>query len=94
MACEEFIKDPADTRRVIVNWSDWLGDGVNISSSAWTVATGVTEANDTNSSTTATNYFSGGTLGQTYTIKNTITTDESPARIKSVSFHLIVESNC
>jgi len=93
MSCDVFTKDPGGTRRVIVDFSDWLGSS-EISSAAWTVPNGITAANSSETTTTATNYFYGGAEGQEYTIKVCITTNETVARVKCVSFLLRVESDC
>ncbi len=93
MACTVFQKDPDGKRRVIVDYSDWLGAS-QIASVAWTVPTGITASGDTNSTTTATNYFSGGTDGQEYTIKCCATTNDSPTRIKCCTFAIQVQAGC
>jgi len=92
--CDRFSKDAADRRIITGDFSDWLGEDANINSVAWDVPTGITESNSSNQAKTATNYFSGGTDETEYTIKCTITTDESVARIKSHSFILSIEGNC
>lgn len=56
-----------------VDWSDWL-IGDTISASSWTVASGLTKDSDVHTSTSATVWLSGGTVGQTYEVVNTITT--------------------
>lgn len=93
MSCNVFTKDPDGIRRVIVDFSEWLGSS-EIASASWTVPSGVTGANSSETTTTATNYFSGGTDGQEYTIKVCITTNDAVARVKCVSFLLRIESTC
>lgn len=36
-------------------------------------------------------HFSGGTLGETYTVTNTIVTNETPARTLDASFSVLIE---
>jgi hypothetical protein len=93
VACDRFIKDVSDKRIITGDFSEWLDDA-NLDSVSWTVPSGISSANDSFGAKTATNYFSGGSDNEEYTIKCTITTDESVARVKSHSFILAVESNC
>lgn len=66
-------KDPDDVKDYMVDWSDWLGTDT-ISTTAWTISSGLTKDSDTNSSTGATIWLSGGTAGDTYQLSNRITT--------------------
>ena len=68
------FKSPDATLDYRQDWSDWLGTGDTIVTSGWTVETGITIDSEANSSTAATCVLSGGTLGKTYKIENTITT--------------------
>lgn len=74
-----FKKDPDEKLDFVIDWSEWLATGETISTSVWTVATGITEESDSNTTTTATLWLSGGTAGTDYTAANKITT--SAARI-------------
>ncbi len=94
MSCEILTKDVLDTRIVTLNFADWLGSGVEIDSVSWTVPSGLTAANDSNTTTTASNYFSGGTDGEEYLVKCSITTDEAVARTKTTQFTLRIRSDC
>lgn len=69
-----FIKDPDAVLDYTINWSDWL-DGDTISTSDWTVPTGITKTTDSETSTTTTVWLSGGTVGTTYNMINRIVTD-------------------
>ena len=91
--CPRFIKDVSDKRIVTGDFSEWLGEA-EIASAAWTVPSGLDAANESFDISTVTNYFSGGTDGQEYTVKVTVTTNDSVARLKSHSFVLAVEANC
>lgn len=79
-----FAKDPADVLDYTVDWSAWLAVGETISTSAFTVASGITLDSESNTTTTATAWISGGTAGTTYTITSQITT--SAARTAERSF--------
>ena len=68
-----FKKDPSAILDYSIDWSLWL-DGDTIQSSSWTVPQGLTKASETNDPTTATVWLSGGTVDQTYTVTNRITT--------------------
>jgi len=46
-----------------------------IASSNWVVDAGITIDSETNTTTTATVWLSGGTTGQTYKLKNTVVTN-------------------
>lgn len=73
---QSFLKDPNATLDYSVDWADWL-DGDSISTSAWVVDSGITVAVSpaaSNTADTATVWLSGGTLGESYTITNRITT--------------------
>jgi hypothetical protein len=52
----------------------WLADAETISTSTWTVPTGITKDSDSKTDTTATIWLSGGTAGVTYDVVNRITT--------------------
>lgn len=83
-----FIKDSAAVLDYQIDWSEWL-DGDTISTSEWTVPSGITEDSDANTTTTATVWLSGGTVGQEYRIVNRVVTaggrtDERYIRIKVV----------
>jgi hypothetical protein len=84
-----FDKDPDAVLDYQLDWSDWLPDGDTIATSVWSVPVGLTEDSDTNTTTTATVWLSGGTAGTEYQVANTITTadgrtDERTIKIKVV----------
>ncbi len=84
-----FRKDPDATLDYGFDWSDWLQAGETISTSVWTVGTGLTEGEDEMSTSITKIWLSGGTAGETYTVSNKITTDQS--RTDERSFEIIVE---
>lgn len=67
------LKDPASVLDYKVEWSTWLADDT-IDTSSWTVPTGITKDSDTHTTTAATIWLSGGTVGETYKLTNRITT--------------------
>jgi hypothetical protein len=89
-----FYKDPDDTLDYGVNLSGWLETGEEIDSSSWAVDTGITVGVDSyapSASATQTKiWLSGGTVGETYELTNTITTDNVPPRIIERSFRVKV----
>lgn len=83
-------KDPDAILDYTANWATWL-DGDTISTSTWTVPSGITKVTDSNTTTTATIWLSGGTAGEKYEIKNTITT--AGGRKDERTFKLTVKDN-
>jgi len=92
--CPNFQKDPLDKRIITVDFATWLGSGPQISSVAWAVPSGITEADQSNTTTTATNHFSGGVDGDEHEIACTITTNEGVARLKTQRFMLEIKTGC
>lgn len=74
MSSFSFVKDPDATLDYQVDWTLWL-KGDTISNSEWDVPAGLTLEAESNTTTTATAWLSGGTLDQKYEVVNTITTD-------------------
>lgn len=70
---QHFTKDPDAVLDYQIDWSAWLGSDT-IATSSWIVPDGITKASDTKTTTTATIWLSGGTLGQSYTLLNRIAT--------------------
>lgn len=68
-----FRKDPAAILDYAVDWSAWLGSDT-IASAAWAVPAGLTVEAQTHTTTSATVWLSGGTLGETYALVNQVTT--------------------
>jgi hypothetical protein len=82
MSVKDFEKDPAAKKDYLFDWSAWLPTGDTISSSAWAIDPPVPDASlaiagspaPSNTTTTATVWLTGGTLGQRYVLRNRITT--------------------
>jgi hypothetical protein len=66
-------KDPDEVVDYRLDWSERL-DGDTILTSTWTVPAGITAPTQSNTTTTATLWLSGGTVGTLYTVLNRITT--------------------
>lgn len=70
---QTFLKDPSAVLDYQINWATWLGSDT-ISTSTWTVPTGITKDSDTKTTTTTTIWLSGGTAGREYNLVNKIVT--------------------
>lgn len=68
-----FVKDPQATLDYAVDWEPWLGVDT-IQSVTWTVDAGITQANASNTTTSATIWLSGGTVGTKYKAVCRVTT--------------------
>jgi hypothetical protein len=73
MTIEAFNKDPSAKIDTGWDWSAWLGTDT-ITASSWTVPTGLTSVDESNTTTTTTIWLTGGTHGQDYSLVNQITT--------------------
>jgi hypothetical protein len=80
-----YIKDPDAVLDYGFDWSSWLATGETISTSTWTVPTGITKDSSSNSTTKTTVWLSGGTVGQTYEIVNRIVTSASRTDERTVT---------
>jgi hypothetical protein len=82
-----YVKDPSELLDYAIDWNDgWLATSPaeTISTSNWTVATGITKEDESNTTTTATVWLSGGTHGQEYLATNTITTSDGRTGERSI----------
>ena len=84
-----YQKDPDAVLDYTIDWSSWLGDDT-ISASSWTVPSGLTKDSDSNTTTAATVWLSGGTEGVIYTVTNQITTAGGRTDERSIKI-LVVE---
>ena len=84
-----FVKDPDSVLDYKVDWSSWLGTDT-ISTSRWVVQSGITEDSDSNDTTSATSWLSGGTEGSTYTVTNRI--DTAGGRTADRTFKVLVQT--
>lgn len=72
----EYVKDPNAVLDYRVDWSSWLAASETISTSDFTVDAGLTKDSQSNTTTTATVWLSGGTEGTRYKITNRVTTNQ------------------
>lgn len=70
-----YIKDPDAKLDYGFDWSDWLGTTETITTSTWTVPTGITKISDSKTDTLTTIWLSGGTHGANYSLVNHIKTN-------------------
>lgn len=85
---KRYTQDPADVLDYALDWTDWLDDGETISTSSWAVTpSGLTTslASIVNNNTTAVVWLSGGTVGNSYTVTNHITTTDSRTVERSIT---------
>lgn len=73
MAFPTFTKDPQAVLDYRIDWSEWL-DGDTISTSEWVVPDALTLESESNTTTAATVWLSGGINNGSYDITNEITT--------------------
>lgn len=88
-----FTKDPAEKLDYTIDWSEELTDVADsISSSAWTVESGITQEAVSAAAQSTKIWLSGGTAETSYTITNRITTVNNPSRIYQESFVVTVST--
>ena len=76
--CPVFDMDPLDKRIINIDFGTWLGASPTILSAAWVVPAGLTAADQSETSTVATNYFTSTNGDQDeYEVACTITTNEA-----------------
>lgn len=73
---QKFYKDSDAVLDYTVDWTEWLAASETISTSVWTVQTGLTVDSSSNTSFVGTVWLSGGVVGTTYTAANKITTNQ------------------
>jgi len=81
------VKDPNSTLDFVVDWTAWL-NGDTISTVTWMVTAGITKTSESNTTTTATIWLSGGQSRSVYPITCRITT--AGGRIDDYSFEILV----
>lgn len=81
-------KDPSDVADYTMDWANFLG-AATISASAFTVQTGITKVQESNTTTTAKVRLSGGTVGGQYTVTCQVTL--STGEVFQRSFEVLVE---
>jgi len=82
--------DPNDDLDYMIDWGTWL-NGDTIDTVDWSVPSGLTSHNPTNSDTLTTIWLTGGNVGNNYRITCKITT--VGGREKEDSFYLYIQDN-
>lgn len=78
-----FYKRAAGVLDYTENWATWLGSDT-ISTSTWVAETGITIDSETETDTTAIVWLSGGTVGNVYTVTNTIITAAGRTQTRTI----------
>lgn len=94
MSCSKFRQDVLDKRIYAINFSNFLGSGVNIATTSWDTPSALTISDTGNDGTTATAYFSGGVEGEEYEVSCTATSNETIARKFTHTFLIEINDNC
>lgn len=77
-----FKKDPHAVLDYTFDWTSYLTPLVDtISSVTWILSSGLTKVSQSNTTTTATAFISGGVVGKTETLTCRITTNSVPPRV-------------
>lgn len=76
-------KDPGATEDFLLDWSAAVA-GDQITSSNWTVTSGLTLVSSSNAPGSATARISGGTVGQIYTASNTVTLASGQIKVANI----------
>lgn len=81
-----FVKDPRATLSVEMDWTSWLAqEGTTITGSTWTAETpGITVSSPANAAGVTACVVSGGTAGNSYTLRNTITCADGSVDSRSI----------
>lgn len=90
MSIERKYKDPDEVISFGVDWSEYLG-AETVTSSNWTVPSGVTKVGQTLVGKQANVTISGGTLGTVNRITNRITTSAGETVDQSIDIEIIVK---
>ena len=79
-----FDKDPNAVLDYQWDWSDWLAASETISTVVFIVPVGITLSSQSNTTTTATIFLSGGTVNDGYKVTCRITTNQSRTEDRSI----------
>ena len=79
------FKDPDEVLDYQIDWTARLA-GDTISTSDWDVEAGITMNSESNTTTTATIWISGGTSGEDYTFTNHIVTADGREEDAQITF--------
>lgn len=84
----QWIKAPGARKDYSRDWADWLGTDT-IASSSWSADdTGISVESSTHTDKTTTVWLSGGVVGKTYRVVNTIVTTGGRTEVKSIKINV------
>lgn len=83
---QEYAHSPTANLDYGFDWSNWLSVGEIITNSAWVVEAGLVQSNQQISGAVVSLFLSGGVVGTSYKVSNTITT--SASRVDTRTFSL------
>lgn len=86
-----YTKDPYDRLDYVFNYQTWLA-GDSLLSSVWSVEAGIDKISDTHTGSYSVIWLENGTLGNVYTVSNTITT--VAGRTKKVCMEIKITGAC
>lgn len=86
---QNFVKDADAVLDYNIDWSDWLATGDTIIASSWAVDTGLNEDSDSNTTTITTVWVSGGTVGDTYKLVNSIETGDGREDDRTITIRVV-----
>jgi len=89
MADNVFTKDPQDVLDYVLDWSDWLDTSETISTSTWTVPSGITKDSDSKSSSETVIWLSGGTVYENYRLVNHIVTSLNREKDQTIIIYIV-----
>lgn len=81
-------KDPSAVLDYVFDFSPWLPSGDTISTATWTVPSGITKLSESNTTTTATVWLSGGTARTIYRIVCRFTTANGRTDERSIDINV------
>lgn len=88
----EWEKDPGDEKLIGLDWAGWLAKRglTNLATVSWTLPTGITARDVSNTATVASNYFLGGTRGRRYRVTCAVTAG-SPVQREEQSIEILIK---
>lgn len=86
-------KTPDEEKDYGIDWRKWIASGVTITSSDWTVPSGVTEESASISGLYTLIRLSGGTAGQTYELINDIVTSTGEELERAIEVRVMTPSD-
>ena len=71
-----YVKDPAEKKDYAIDWAAHLAATETITTSTWTVPTGLTGSAQTATTSVSTTWLAGGTAGTEYRVTNHVVTNQ------------------